>query len=72
MRAMRAEGLSPTAVQVGTARVELGPAPIATNVTFTSQPSKSIVAEYGGAEIERLLQQEPDLVDDEEQPAVRS
>ena len=33
---------------------------------------KSIVEEYGGPEMAKLLAEQPDLVDDEDQPAVRS
>lgn len=70
---LRAAGLQPSAVRVGEVSIELAPTASAFQLSqrFDTQ---SIVREYGGAEIERLLKDAgaPDVVDDEDQPAVRS
>lgn len=75
IRALRAEGVTPAVVEWAGLVVELESTPMATgNPVYVPSLMQSIVREYGGAEIERLLTQSdgvPDLVDDEEQPALR-
>lgn len=75
---LKARGLQARVVSVGAVEFELlhpasyaGVGPTLSDV-LTRLPTKSIVEEYGGPEMAKLLNDQPDLVDDEDQPAVRS
>lgn len=69
---LRAQGFAPTRIKVGDVEFDLGQSQIGVMPSVTTPILRSIVEEYGGPEMARLLKDQPDLVDDEDQPAVRS
>lgn len=75
-RELRADGMHPLSVKVGNIELELaavvGPqAATALGGRTAIEERKGVLDEWGGESFKRQLN-EPDLVDDEEQPAVRS
>lgn len=70
---LRLRGFVPTYVSVGSVEFELEPMRVAPSAGphMVATPGRTLVEEYGGPEMAKLLEQE-DLVDDEDQPAVRS
>lgn len=74
IRALRRDGIHATSVKVGEVRVEmLAIVDHKASSTAQVEPSrKSVIEEWGGAEFAKQLDAQPDLVDDEDQPAVRS
>ena len=74
VRALRADGSHPTHVTVGNVSIELavvagGPAPAG---VATKPTTRTVIEEWGGPDFAKALSVEADIVDDEDQPAVRS
>jgi hypothetical protein len=76
-RILRAEGFHATAIRIGDVELHLAPVIEAKAPGAFAAPTRataaSVMEEYGGPEFAKALEQTaPDLVDDDEQPAVRS
>lgn len=76
VRALRAEGCYPTRVKAGGVELELAVVVDAkhgaANIGATAQPRPSVIEEWGGPAFAKALEGEgADLVDDDEQPAIR-
>jgi hypothetical protein len=71
--ALSERGLLVSHLTVGAVSVTLAGASAAPSMTIARPTSrKSVIEEYGGAEMAKMFADDGDLVDDEDQPAVRS
>lgn len=72
--ALSGHGLLVSQLTVGAVSVTLAGASAAPTMTTLQRPTsrRSLIEEYGGAEMAKMFEGDGDLVDDEDQPAVRS
>lgn len=71
---LRAAGFAPTTIGIGGVHITLAPPRDSAGASgIAMSPPRSLAEEYGGPEMARLLENpQAELVDDEDQPAVKS